>query len=73
MIGKHILAFLLMRRKIFDWSLGSENKFTTTMKIQAPHPTDKKMVVALLKKQMYDHNENPSPPPPPPPPPPPHR
>jgi hypothetical protein len=35
------------------------------MKIQAPHPTDKKMVVALLKKQMYDHNENPSPPPPP--------
>ena len=32
------------------------------MKIQAPHPTDKKMVVALLKKQMYDHNENPSPP-----------
>ena len=39
------------------------------MKATAPPPlnptgTDKKMVAALLKKQIYDHNENPSSPPP---------
>jgi hypothetical protein len=27
MTGKKILAFLLMKKRTFDWSLGSENKF----------------------------------------------
>jgi hypothetical protein len=36
------------------------------VKATAPPPlnptgTDKKMVAALLKKQIYDHNENPTP------------
>ena len=87
MIGKKILAFLLMRKKIFGlearfrkqiydhnensspppslpltpqirkWLLPCQkNKFTTTMKIPAPlYPTDKKMVVALLKIMIHEY------------------
>ena len=33
MTGKKILAFLLMKKRTFDWSLGSENKFRPTKNI----------------------------------------
>ena len=60
MIGEKILTFLLMRKIFFVWKLGSENKFTTTVKATAPPPlnptgTDKKMVVALLKIMIHEY------------------
>jgi hypothetical protein len=40
------------------WSNESNKYNIYRLKSRSMHPTDKKMFVALLKKQIYDHNEN---------------